>query len=75
MRRKGEPLKKYSVNLREGDIERLQELYPRIGASWVIRKLIRQHLREKTGDAAYIDIETLDLSNDVEVMEGGMKNG
>lgn len=68
MRRKGEPLKKYSVNLRVGDVERLQELYPRIGASYMIRTLIRRHLREKTGDTSLIDIESLEFSDD-EVIE------
>lgn len=45
MRRKEDrPLQKVTMLLFEGDFTRLQILHPDIGASKVVRKLIRQHL-------------------------------
>lgn len=46
MRRKMEyPLEKVTLNLRDGDFERLQHLHGRLGAGRVIRQLVINHLR------------------------------
>lgn len=45
MRRKAEyPLEKQSVNLREGDWEKLKERHPRLGAGRVVRELVIAHV-------------------------------
>lgn len=47
MKRKAEkPLSKHTLNLFEGQAEKLQELHPRLGAAYVIRKLIDKHIAE-----------------------------
>jgi hypothetical protein len=46
MRRKADyPLEKVTLNLRDGDFERLQILHGRIGAGKVIRQLVISHLK------------------------------
>lgn len=45
-----EPMQKHTLNLYEGDFERLQALYPELGASIVIRKIIRKHIESITPD-------------------------
>ena len=48
-RREDFPLTKHTLNLYEGDYERLQALFPaRIGAAKAIRDLVRHYLTEKT---------------------------
>lgn len=45
MKRKADyPIKKHSLNLRDGDWERLQEMHPRLGAGRVIRELVIAHV-------------------------------
>lgn len=39
-------LKKHTLNLFAGDFSRLDELHPDIGASTIIRKLIRAHIKK-----------------------------
>lgn len=47
MRRKEEiPLQKVTLSLYEGDFDRLRELRPRMGASKVIRLLVRKFIRD-----------------------------
>lgn len=47
MKRKSDkPLSKHTLNLYEGQAEKLQELHPRLGAAYVIRKLIEKHIAE-----------------------------
>lgn len=47
MKRKSEkPLSKHTLNLFEGQADKLQELHPRLGAAYVIRKLIDRHIAE-----------------------------
>lgn len=41
-----EALQKHTLLLYEGDYRRLQELFPEIGASIVIRKIIRDYLNK-----------------------------
>ena len=45
-RREDFPLMKVTLNLYDGDFQRLQALYPRIGASKVIRTLVHSHLKD-----------------------------
>lgn len=53
MRRKEDhPLQKVTLNLFEGDFERLQTLYDRLGAGKVVRTLVRSHLRKIDATAA-----------------------
>lgn len=61
MRRRGELLKKANINLFAGDLERLQELHPRIGASNVIRLLVRQHLFSAGVEVEGINMDELEL--------------
>jgi len=45
MKRKADyPLKKQSLNLRDGDWEKLQERHPRLGAGRVIREMVIAHI-------------------------------
>lgn len=53
MRRKEtKPLSKHTLNLFEGQAEKLQELHPRLGAAYVIRKLIDKHIADAEAMAA-----------------------
>jgi len=45
-RREDFPLMKVTLNLYDGDFQKLQALYPRIGASKVIRVLVHSHLKD-----------------------------
>lgn len=40
------PTQKHTLNLYEGDFDRLRELYPHVGASIVIRRLIRRYIED-----------------------------
>lgn len=40
------PLHKHTLNLYEGDMEELQDLYPEVGGGLIVRKLVRAHLRK-----------------------------
>lgn len=44
MPRSSSGLTRHSIFLSEGTIEKLQELYPELGASAVIRELINKHI-------------------------------
>jgi hypothetical protein len=43
-RKEDQPLTKHTLNLYEGQLDKLQELHPRLGAAKVIRMLIKKHL-------------------------------
>lgn len=45
-----EPLTKHTLHLREGDVDRLKSLFPEVGASYVIRKLVSDYLDRDTKD-------------------------
>lgn len=45
-RKESKPLTKHTLNLYEGQAEKLQTLHPRLGAAYVIRKLIDKHIEE-----------------------------
>lgn len=47
MKRKSDkPLTKHTLNLYEGQVEKLQSLHPRLGSAHVIRVLIDKHIAE-----------------------------
>lgn len=51
-RKESKPLTKHTLNLYEGQTEKLQTLHPRLGAAYVIRKLIDQHIERAEVEAA-----------------------
>lgn len=51
-RKETAPLTKHTLNLYEGQLDKLQELHPRLGAAKVIRTLIDDHLRNVAEGAA-----------------------
>lgn len=56
MAREKEQLQKVTLNLVEGDFDRLAALYPKLGAGKVIRHLVRTHLEkieQEAGTAAW----------------------
>lgn len=40
------PMQKVTLNLYEGDMDRLMTLYPKFGAGRIIRELVRAHLNK-----------------------------
>jgi hypothetical protein len=44
-RKEDRPISKHTLNLFEGQFEKLQELHPRLGAAKVIRTLVDDHIR------------------------------
>lgn len=44
-RKETQPLTKHTLNLYEGQLDKLQELHPRLGAAKVIRTLVDDHIR------------------------------
>jgi hypothetical protein len=56
---KGE-LQKHTLNLFPGDYEKLQDLYPDLGAAVIIRRIVKAYIEqiEKSGDSdAKVDIK------------------
>jgi len=51
-RKETKPVTKHTLNLFEGQVEKLQSLYPRMGAAFAIRRIIDQHIEEIEGKAA-----------------------
>ena len=55
MKRKSDkPLSKHTLNLYAGQIDKLQELHPRIGAGHAIRLLIDKHIATCEEEAAKV---------------------
>lgn len=44
-RKEDRPISKHTLNLYEGQLDKLQELHPRLGAAKVIRTLVDDHIR------------------------------
>lgn len=55
MRKRDEDLQKHTLNLFEGDYEELQSFYPEIGASPVIRLIVRRYLEQIRANGGSID--------------------
>jgi len=56
-----EPVHKHTVNLYEGDFQRLQDLYPDLGAGIVVRKLVRKHIKSVEKNVTPAKLEDLEL--------------
>jgi len=61
-RREDLPLQKVTLNLYEGDMTFLQDLYPRIGAGRAIRRLVRQ-FRERIESGAKKENATVSVED------------
>lgn len=46
MQRDDEPLQKHTLNLWEGDYEKLRVLYPDVGAGAIIRRVVRRFIEQ-----------------------------
>ena len=57
-------LKKHTLHLYEEDFRRLQDLYPEIGASVVIRRIVRQYLNSLDDP---LDLKRIQIINFPEV--------
>jgi len=44
-RKEDRPISKHTLNLYTGQLDKLQELHPRLGAAKVIRELVDAHIR------------------------------
>lgn len=44
-RKEDRPISKHTLNLYTGQLDKLQELHPRLGAAKVIRTLVDDHIR------------------------------
>lgn len=53
-RKEVKPITKHTLNLYAGQLDKLQELHPRLGAAKVIRTLIDDHIRSVAEGAAQI---------------------
>ena len=51
-RKETRPVTKHTLNLFEGQVERLQAMYPRMGAAWAIRRIIDKHVTDIEAQAA-----------------------
>lgn len=55
------PITKHTLNLFEGDYQRLQELYPKLGAGRVIRDIVRSHLRRLETEEPPVLVDHVDV--------------
>lgn len=55
--REDENLTKHTLHLFEGDMKKLQDLYPDVGAAAVIRKLVRSHIDKITPELRNIKVK------------------
>lgn len=53
-RKETKPITKHTLNLYAGQLDKLQELHPRLGAAKVIRTLIDDHIRTVEEGAAQL---------------------
>lgn len=60
MRRDDRPLEKHTINLFKGDLQKVQEYFPRPGASKIIRDLVHNFIK-RTEAAAQKDRPALAL--------------
>lgn len=51
-RKEDRPISKHTLNLYSGQLDKLQELHPRLGAAKVIRTLVDDHIRSVNEGAA-----------------------
>ena len=61
-RKKVEELKKHTLNLREGDMEALAELFPRFNPSVMVRRIVSKFIDQtRNVPEEPIETSTLDL--------------
>lgn len=60
MAKETEELVKHTLNLYQGDYQKLQAMFPEVGAAIVIRKLIRRYINEIEEKAPSVDTATLE---------------
>jgi hypothetical protein len=60
-RKKVEDLQKHTLNLRAGDMKKLEELFPRFGASVMVRKIVSKFI-DQTSQVPENKVPTKDLS-------------
>ena len=65
IRKENKPVTKHTLNLYAGQVETLQSFYPRVGAAYIIRRLIDKHI-EELKDKAEIAIPEPTLTATVE---------
>lgn len=71
-RKSPEALKKITMNINASDYERMQALYPKVGATVAIRALVHAHVSKVTAKAAAMvesvvsDIDAEDLNVELE---------
>lgn len=46
MKKEVRPVRKHTLNLFEGDYEKLQSIYPDLGAGFIIRRLVSKHISQ-----------------------------
>ena len=61
-RKEDRPITKHTLNLYAGQLDKLQELHPRLGAAKVIRTLIEDHIRSVAERGAQV-FEPLPIPN------------
>ena len=59
-RKKAEELKKHTLNLREGDMEALAELFPRFNPSVMVRRIVSRFI-DQTRKVSENKVEPKDL--------------
>jgi hypothetical protein len=47
MPKDNEPTQKHTLYFYEGDFDAIARLYPGVSVGWVIRNLVRKHLKDK----------------------------
>jgi hypothetical protein len=57
MQREDEKLTKHTFHLYDGDVKKLQDLHPEVGAAVIIRKLVRAHIEKIEGEKVIIKVE------------------
>ena len=55
MKNDDEGLQKVTLNLFDGDMERLRSFYPDVGASAVIRRIVRRYIEQVEATGGSID--------------------
>lgn len=50
-------LQKHTLNLHRGDYQRIQELFPDIGAAVIIRRIVRKFLKQVETEGESVDVE------------------
>lgn len=68
MKRSEIPVEKVTLNLFDGDAEKLRDLFPRQGASFMVRNLVRQFLRKVEEDTAQKS-SPMNITLDIKEME------